>query len=72
MEVSSAEESGLPANHPAANYKFSNSVVEDVMEKFGITDKDAFMRHAVLFDGDGNNYLNGKELESAAEHFTSQ
>jgi hypothetical protein len=72
MEVSSAEESGLPGNHPAANYKFSNAVVESVMEKFDITDKDGFMRHAVLFDADGNNYLNQTELESAAEHFTSQ
>ena len=72
MEMSSAEASGLPGNHPAAKYKFSNSVLEGVMEKFGITDKDSFMRHAVLFDSDGNNYLSGKELESAAEHFTSQ
>jgi hypothetical protein len=72
MEVSSAEESGLPANHPAAKYKFSNSVVEGVMAKFEITDKESFMRHAVLFDTDGSNYLNGKELESAAEHFTTQ
>ncbi len=38
MEMSSAEASGLPGNHPAAKYKFSNSVLEGVMEKFGITD----------------------------------
>ena len=61
----------LPANHPAAGYNYSDSVVDSVMETHGITDKAAFMEHAITFDLDGNNYLNGKELEEAAASFKS-
>jgi hypothetical protein len=62
----------LPANHPAAEYNFSESVVDSVMQEHGITDKEAFMTHAIKFDTDGNNYLNGKELEEAAKSFANQ
>ena len=62
----------IPANHPAAEYNFSDSVVDSVMQEHGITDKEAFMTHAIEFDTDGNNYLNGKELEEAAKSFTNQ
>ena len=62
----------LPANHPAADYNFSDSVVDSVMKANGITDKEAFMTHAIEFDKDGNNYLNGKELEEAAKSFVNQ
>ncbi len=62
----------LPANHPAAEYNFSDSVVDSVMKANGITDKEAFMTHAIEFDKDGNNYLNGKELEEAAKSFANQ
>ena len=62
----------LPANHPAASYNFSDSVVDSVMKANGITDKAAFMTHAIEFDKDGNNYLNGKELEEAAKSFANQ
>jgi hypothetical protein len=62
----------LPANHPAAEYNFSESVVDSVMQQHGITDKEAFMTHAIEFDTDGNNYLNGKELEKAAKSFANQ
>ena len=42
------------------------------MKENGITDKAAFMTHAIEFDKDGNNYLNGKELEEAAKSFVNQ
>ncbi len=42
------------------------------MEEHGISDKEAFMTHAIEFDTDGNNYLNNKELEEAAKSFTNQ
>jgi hypothetical protein len=64
-------EKELSANHPAAGFNFSESVVDSVMQKHGITDKEAFMTHAIEFDTDGNNYLNGKELEEAAKSFTN-
>ena len=42
------------------------------MQEHGITDKEAFMTHAIDFDNDGNNYLTGKELKEAAKSFTKQ
>jgi len=62
----------LPGNHPAAQFNFSDSVVDSVMQTHDITDKAAFMSHAIEFDKDGNNYLNGKELEEAAKSFANQ
>ncbi|MBK29555.1 MAG: hypothetical protein CMB49_02440 [Euryarchaeota archaeon] len=37
------------------------------MEAHGITDRDAFLAHAIGFDADDNNYLNKGELTAAAE-----
>jgi hypothetical protein len=62
----------LPGNHPAAQFNFSDSVVDSVMQTHDITDKAAFMSHAIEFDKDGNNYLNGKELEEAAKSIANQ
>lgn len=62
----------LPANHPAAGFNFSDSVVDSVMSEHGITDRQAFLTHAIEFDFDGNNYLNHKELQEAAKSFTKK
>lgn len=61
----------LPANHPAAGFNFSDSVVDSVLLKHGISDRNAFLEHAIQYDADGNNYLNGKELEEAAISFSA-
>ncbi|MEC8721985.1 MAG: hypothetical protein VXX50_06095, partial [Candidatus Thermoplasmatota archaeon] len=46
---------------------FSENVLNQVMKKFGIEDREGFVSHAASFDDDGNNYLNKTELTNAAE-----
>ena len=46
---------------------FSDNVLNQVMKKFGIEDREGFVAHAASFDDDGNNYLNKTELTNAAE-----
>ena len=46
---------------------FSDNVLNQVMKKFGIEDREGFVSHAASFDDDGNNYLNKNELTNAAE-----
>ena len=52
---------------PAKVMGFSENVLNQVMKKFGIEDRDGFVSHAASFDNDGNNYLNKTELTNAAE-----
>ena len=51
--------------------EYSENVVERVMKKFEITDKDAFLSYAKEFDENDNNYLTEAELKKAAESFTT-
>ena len=57
-----------PADSPK---EYSDNVVERVMKKFEITDKDAFLIYAKEFDENDNNYLTEAELKKAAESFTT-
>ena len=57
-----------PADPPK---EYSDNVVERVMKKFEITDKDAFLSYAKEFDENDNNYLTEAELKKAAESFTT-
>ena len=57
-----------PADPPK---EYSDNVVERVMKKFAITDKDAFLSYAKEFDENDNNYLTEAELKKAAESFTT-
>ena len=50
--------------------EYSENVVERVMKKFEITDKDAFLLYAKEFDENDNDYLTEAELKKAAESFT--
>jgi hypothetical protein len=70
--VQSESDAPLPSNHPAANFNFSDAVVAELMGKYGITDKSAFLTHAIDFDSNANNYLSGDELEKAAKSFSEQ
>lgn len=54
------------------DWKWSESVLEGVMSKNGITDRDAFIEFAKLYDMDGNRYLKGSELGAAAAEFIAQ
>ncbi len=46
--------------------QYSETVVASVMNKYGLTDKEKFLRYAEFFDADGNKYLKQDELENAA------
>jgi len=48
------------------DYKYSDSVVDKVLEKYKLEDKEELIEAARLHDDDENRYLNRKELESAA------
>ena len=59
---------------PAANdagdeeieWNWSDSVLDGVLEKYGITDREAFIEFSKAYDKDGNYYLKGSELGAAA------
>lgn len=63
----------LPDESPPADSpkEYSENVVERVMKKFEITDKDAFLLYAKEFDENENDYLTEAELKKAAESFTT-
>jgi chromosome segregation ATPase len=64
------EEAGDDADDD--DWKWSESVLEGVMSKNGITDRDAFIEFAKSYDMDGNRYLKGSELGAAAADFITQ
>ncbi len=64
------EEAGDDADDD--DWKWSESVLEGVMSKNGITDRDAFIEFAKTYDMDGNRYLKGSELGAAAAEFITQ
>ncbi|MEE3082615.1 MAG: hypothetical protein VX320_00815 [Candidatus Thermoplasmatota archaeon] len=52
-----------------ADYKWKDSVLDAVIEKFEITDRDAFLVHATAYDANNNLYLTKKELTQAAQEW---
>ena len=53
-------------------WNWSESVLTGVMEKNGITDREAFIEFAKSYDMDGNKYLKGSELGAAAADFVAK
>jgi len=53
------------------DWSWSEPVLQGVMEKNDITDRDAFIEFAKAYDMDGNKYLKGSELGAAAADFVS-
>ena len=51
--------------------QYSENVVERIVKKFEITDKDAFLSYAKQFDENDNDYLTESELKKAAESYTT-
>ena len=69
-EIEEAEEAPEEEAAPTVDdYTFSEDVLSKVLEKHDISDRDAFLEHAMAFDEDGNLYLKKSELEKAAEAF---
>ena len=50
---------------------FSENVLNSVLEKYGIKDREAFLAYAANFDADDNEYLNRKELTAAADMYST-
>jgi len=55
-----------------SDWNWSDSVLEGVMNKNGITDREGFIEFAKSYDMDGNRYLKGSELGAAAVDFVAQ
>ncbi len=53
-------------------WNWSEQVLLGVMQKNGITDRDAFIEFAKSYDMDGNEYLKGSELGAAAADFVAK
>ena len=65
-EATTTEESG------DEEWTWSEQVLSGVMQKNGITDRDAFIEFAKSYDMDGNKYLKGSELGAAAADFVAK
>ena len=53
--------------HP--DYSFSENQLSKVLKKYNISDRGAFLEHAMAFDENDNQYLDKEELEKAAAAF---
>ena len=79
-EIESTESESAPetteegAAEEAADdeWNWSEQVLLGVMQKNGITDRDAFIEFAKSYDMDGNKYLKGSELGAAAADFAAK
>ena len=71
-EASSAIEESSGEDDEEDEWKWSDSVLDGVMEKNGITDRDGFIEFAKSYDMDGNRYLKGSELGAAAADFAAK
>ena len=52
-----------------ADYKWKDSVLDSIIAKFEISDRDAFLVHATAYDANKNLYLTKKELTQAAKEW---
>ena len=52
-----------------ADYKWKDSVLDAIIDKFEINDRDAFLVHATAFDSNNNLYLTKNELTAAAKEW---
>ena len=67
-EESSSDDSADSGDEPGAGFKWREDVLLRVMSANGIDEshRDDFVRHAVKFDDDDNQYLKKAEIEAAA------
>ncbi len=67
-----SEEAGSTEESGEDDWTWSEQVLSGVMQKNGITDRDAFIEFAKSYDMDGNKYLKGSELGAAAVDFVAK
>ena len=65
------EELSLEEEAKEANKQFSENVLERIIKKFEIKDREAFLAHAQGFDENDNDYLTEAELKKAAESYST-
>jgi predicted nucleic acid-binding Zn-ribbon protein len=53
-------------------WNWSDSVLDGVLEKYGISDREAFIEFSKAYDKDGNYYLKGSELGAAADAWVKE
>ena len=71
-EVATSTDEATEDAESEDEWNWSESVLTGVMEKNGITDRDAFVEFAKSYDMDGNQYLKGSELAAAAVDFVAK
>ena len=72
ISPATGEESTTEEESDDDDWNWSEQVLLGVMEKNGITDRDAFVEFAKSYDMDGNRYLKGSELGAAAVDFVAK
>ena len=70
--VAEATEEAATEETGEEEWNWSEQVLLGVMQKNGITDRDAFIEFAKSYDMDGNKYLKGSELGAAAADFVAK
>ena len=72
-EESSSDDPAESGDEPGAGFKWREDVLLRVMAANGIDEshRDDFVRHAVKFDDDDNQYLKKAEIEAAAAAWTA-
>ena len=68
-QVETVEESEQDDELSVADYKWKDSVLDAIIDKFEINDRDAFLVHATAFDSNNNLYLTKNELTAAAKEW---
>ena len=68
-QVETVEESEVVDELSVADYKWKDSVLDAIIDKFEINDRDAFLVHATAFDSNNNLYLTKNELTAAAKEW---
>ena len=68
-QVEIAEEPEVVDELSVADYKWKDSVLDAIIDKFEINDRDAFLVHATAFDSNNNLYLTKNELTAAAKEW---
>lgn len=49
------------------DFKWNENVLQKLLDKNGITDRDAFLEHAIYYDADQNQYLKKSEIQDAID-----
>jgi len=60
------ESNEVPPEETIDDYKWKDTVLQKILAKYDITDKDSFLDHAMAFDRNGNHYLTKSDLAEAA------